>query len=186
MGNSRKPKPGEIYYHFKGKLYQIITLAAHFETGEDMVVYQALYGHFKCYVRPISMFFCEVDKEKYPDVKQRYRFELYTFEKVSEDEGLVNNIIAQNVVSIAPDADSKPDILEENANALLLRFLDASSYNRKLELVTSNYKKMNNRLINDMAVSLDCTIDEGPIDQRIHDLVISLQTMSRFENRRLR
>ncbi|WP_337415656.1 DUF1653 domain-containing protein [Anaerotignum faecicola] len=67
---------GRKYRHFKGNDYKVLALAEHTETGEECVVYQALYGEGEIYVRPLDMFASEVDRDKYPDVSKKYRFEL--------------------------------------------------------------------------------------------------------------
>ena len=68
------PRHNEVWRHFKDKLYWIVTIAQHTETGEQMVVYQAMYGNNGIYARPLDMFMSEVDHEKYPDIEQEYRF----------------------------------------------------------------------------------------------------------------
>lgn len=149
------PKPGELYQHGKDKPYQIITVANHTLTGERFVVYQNLYGDFKTYVIPLSVF-----QEREGNGNHLESEPLHNPEPIHRDQNIVNHI--------------------------LMDFLDAESFHKKLEILTANLKNMDDRLINDMAVSLDCTIDDGPLDKRIQELIYCLKAMSRFEDRRNR
>ncbi len=67
---------GKTYRHFKGKDYKVLLIAIDSETNEEVVVYEALYGNHQIWTRPYDMFNSLVDKEKYPEIEQEYRFEL--------------------------------------------------------------------------------------------------------------
>ncbi len=157
MEQARRPLTGDVYRHFKDRLYEIITIAIDSETEEEMVVYKQLYGEFLTYVRPLSMFLSEVDHEKYPQVKQKYRFELVREER----------------------KEAEPD-------EILIQFLDAKGATGKYKLLDEYEGSLNNRLINNMAISVDVVIDEGPIEQRLNELKDCLRTKARFECTRLR
>lgn len=226
MDQNRIPKPGQIYRHFKNKLYQIITVATHSETREQMVVYQALYGNFKTYVRPLDMFLEEVDTVKYPEAMQKYRFEQVELRedknspqtgsfdateykgKDREDESntltdvpkapiptvdIINSkhsepIAVRSEENLSADLTKQPTPEEESGsiNPVLLAFLEAGSYEEKLAILMHKKKFINDKILNDMAVSIDCTLDEGDIEERIMEFAFCLQTHARFENRRLR
>ena len=72
-----------VYKHFKGDYYIVEDVATHSETKEKYVIYRALYGTNELYIRPYDMFLSEVDREKYPNVEQKYRLELQDIESVA-------------------------------------------------------------------------------------------------------
>lgn len=80
----RRIKEKGIYKHFKGDYYLVEELAKDSETKEPVVVYRRLYGEGDLWVRPLDMFLSEVDHEKYPNVKQKYRFELQKIKTVAD------------------------------------------------------------------------------------------------------
>ena len=73
-----------VYRHFKGDYYIVVDVAQHSESGEQLVIYRTLYGDGKLYARPYEMFMSKVDKEKYPNVEQEYRFQLQDIESVNK------------------------------------------------------------------------------------------------------
>ncbi len=80
----RRIKINRVYKHFKGDKYLVIDFATHSETNEKYVIYRSLYGEGKLYIRPYDMFAEEVDHIKYPNVNQKYRFELQKIESINK------------------------------------------------------------------------------------------------------
>lgn len=209
MEQERIPRPGDIYRHYSNKLYQIITLAMHTKSNELLVVYQALYDDFRVYARPLASFNSEIDKEKHPQAMQKYKFELVKsadiawknykefadikpvlagpshIEPKSADMSDENNAVREYESSDIKQ-DNRQDFSDMEAASVLLNFLEADSFSKKLDIVLSGKKHLNDRLINDMSVALDCTVEDGPLDERIESLVNCLQALCRFENKRLR
>lgn len=186
-----RPVPQEIYRHFKDKLYQIITIAKHSETGEELVIYQALYGEFKVCARPLDMFMSEVDHEKYPQVTQKYRFEKVIFEEkiteVKKEETVLQVEVAQEPQNMFVEhVSEESEESEEMVNPDLMAFLDAETFEEKRNLLISIKTRMTDRLIDDIAMSLDIEIKQGDLSDRYNDLLQCVDTMKRFEVERLR
>lgn len=199
---SNKPMPQQIYRHFKGNLYRIVTLARHSETNEELVVYQALYGDYQVYARPLDMFMERLDSNKYPDAPQEYRFELQkeliqgTVQNRKPEDGqeagqtrVQTEVQAKYRTEDKPEAAAKvPEQEQEelNIDPLVLEFLDADSYEERLNILAALHHRITDEMINTMAVSVDLEIEEGDIQERYEELKNCLVTLERFECNRLR
>lgn len=187
------PKPQEIYRHFKGNVYQIITLARHSEDGMRMVVYQQLYAPYEVYVRPLEMFMGKIDVRQYSDVRQVYRFEKLDAGR-EETAETPREMLAETFDRTlsreqkAESADGKSVENEEEfaLDAGLVDFLDADSYEKKLQILSSLHPRITDAMIDTMAVSLDTEVKEGDIETRYNEIKNCLLTMERFECNRLR
>ena len=158
----RRPAAGETYKHFKDKNYKIIAIAHHSETDEELVIYQALYGDEKICARPLDMFVSEVDHEKYPDVKQKYRFE-----KIE-------------------DATEKP-LSQRTPEEKMMAFFDEDDLEARYQILLTMREDVTNTMIDNMAVVMDIVVPDGPIENRFDDLRRAIQTKQRYEqNMRLR
>lgn len=215
------PKPHEIYKHFKGNLYQIVTIAQHSETGEQLVIYQAMYGDFKIYARPLAMFTSEVDKVKYPEVQQRFRFELQgadadrqtrETDEVNGGQTITQAVLtqteptttvqgaaawtaqattAQDAATVAAQATAQPASVETQPeepalDPLVLEFLDADSYEQKLNILAGLHHRITDEMITTMAIACDIEVNDGETEERYEELKNCLLTMEKFECNRLR
>lgn len=186
---------GGFYRHFKDKLYQVKGTAIHSETKEKMVIYQGLYGSYEMYVRPYDMFLSEVDHIKYPDVVQKYRFELIDIKtgKSLEADYEENN---QNMESEkteelqeleeSEESEKSEESEESEEDSKLIRFLDAYDYKEKLDILTSMRGELNDGLIDIMAESIEVAVPEGDITDRYNSLRKCLMAHTKYEGLRLR
>ena len=195
----RTPRPQEIYRHFKGRLYQVLTLARHSETGEVLVVYQALYGDYAVFARPLSMFCSEVDAVKYPGAMQKERFQLWkgseeahalfagespvtgnreTRAKQPEEDRETRAMQPDGIFSQKEKpAEPSVQVAEEEVqlDPRLLRFLDANRMEEKMEILDSMQGDVTDEMIDIMAISLDTEIVSGEASERIAALRETIQ-----------
>lgn len=179
---------GGFYRHFKNKLYQVKSIAYHSETGEKMVVYQALYGDFTCYVRPFDMFVSEVDHKKYPDAGQTYRFEQVCLTKDGQICSVKENgSFAKSDSNNISDCVQHTTILEEQeVNPFLLKFLDCDTFEDKLQVFIELKDNADHKLMEDIAAVLDVALNQGSVEEQYESLKSCLLTFVRFEDNRLR
>lgn len=181
----RMPKSGELYRHFKNKLYQIIGIATHSETREPLVIYQALYGEYGMYARPLSMFTSEVDHEKYPEITQRYRFTKVEFDaegNLKEVEELEEKRIEPFVSEHAEDGEEPTEIrYEQQPDPKLMEFIEADTFDEKYNVLVSMRDTITDKLVDDLAVVLDVVIPEGDLTKRYDELKLAIQTKQRYE-----
>lgn len=193
MSQREIPKPGEFYRHFKKKYYQIVAVALHTETREEMVIYQALYGEFKIYARPLDMFLSEVDKQKYPEAAQKYRFEkvlspleqqetLETERSVTGNADEPESAVHKRAIEKKLEAEVKMPADEEfTMEPDVERFLDARTFQEKQDILMSMRNRVTKKQLHDMAVVMDVTIDDGTEEEMYESLLRCIRTLSRFE-----
>lgn len=152
------PRKGERYRHFKGKQYEILAVAAHTETSQQLVVYEGLYGEHPIYARPLDMFLSKVDLEKYPDSEQKERFRL-------EEESVISDTQTQK-------------------QSMILEFLDLDTKDEKIEYLQRHHMDITDSFLSSAAMSLDFAESKDTLELRYDDLMQYLKTLSRYENGR--
>ena len=199
----RTPRPGEFYRHFKNKLYQIIGIAAHSETGEAMVVYQALYGDYGLYVRPLTMFVSEVDREKYPDAAQKYRFERVVpgaeggFTGASSAFQTADADIPVTAQSASLDSSGRPtrgpapspvsaQPSDPIPNPYLMAFLEAENADGQLAALMAMDGHVGQEEVDCLRVVLEMGPGGGSISKQLTDIRKYLEMQRRYDGSRLR
>lgn len=206
----RTPRSGEIYRHFKNKLYQVLAVAQHTETGEKLVVYQALYGAYRIYARPFSMFVGEVDKKKCPQIEQQYRFEKVDAETLDNESDNLKSKAADidkpeavtsqepkdkhksepnmNQPSEARDDQELESETEEvkSLNPLLLPFVEAEDFQVKLEILAAMEGKVGEEDLDILYEALDLPKMTGNIEEQIHSIKQYIEMRKKFDGKRLR
>ena len=189
------PKPLQVYKHFKGTYYQVLTTAKHSETDEMFVIYKALFGSDEVYARPLDMFLSEVDHDKYPEIKQKWRFALVT----GQNKG-AKLPIGHPDEADGREEDTKDDSTEDTAknqdgdengpagveDDFLDRFLDADTYEEKLDVFTDMWKTIDESNIDNVATIMDLNLTGETLEEKYKEILSHLKMRARYESSRLR
>lgn len=192
-----EPKAFEIYRHFKGNLYQVIALAEEEGTGNIIVVYQGLYAPFKIYARPLSEFLERLDRVKYPNAAQEYRFErVADIEAVGtlreeRDEERAAAVISSERLPESRDVavlEKLPDVTETagGIDPNLLLFLDAREPEDKLDALF----RIKSFLTPDMLTVIEMSQgmepqEEWTMEERYKHIKNDIITKQKYEQKRI-
>lgn len=194
-------RPGEFYRHFKNKLYQIVAVARHSETGESMVVYQALYGDYGVYVRPYDMFTSEVDHEKYPEVTQQWRFERVEPEQnaagmaagcgqAATGNGQAaagNGQVAAGTGQVAGNRqDSRRYYADRTPDPAFLQFLDTEDFDLRMECLKALEERVTQQELDSIYLVLDMKPEQGSLQEQLYAVRRFLTMQKRYDGSRLR
>ena len=183
------PRPGEFYRHFKNRLYQIIAVAYDAETEQQVVVYQALYGDYRVWVRPLENFLSRTDREKYPEASQEWRFERIVpgLESPSQEAQGPQSGPAQDV-SVPSCPAPAVSAAEEGRTGtqVLLAFLDAETREEKKAALVSGMDRLTQRELDSIYMALDMPAQEGDVRAQVSGILSWMKTQERYESSRLR
>ncbi len=204
----KKPVSGEFYQHFKGKLYQVKMLAKDSGTQREIVVYQALYAPYDCWTQDLEEFMAPVDKEKYPEEMQKYRFRQVVFQKPQPSDekkeereqpetvplaarepvhSISDEELAKALKTAQPERYLENKITEEEiAERGLLQLLDAETFREKRQIFMGLKQYVTKRMLNNIAVALDIVLEEGDMDAQYDSIMQCMAAFERYEGGRLR
>ncbi len=179
-----KPIPGTFYRHFKGNIYQIKTIAQDSDNCNEVVVYQAMYPPYGCWVRKLEEFMSVVDRtaeemKNYPNPNQKYRFEQIEYRK-SQVEKKENPI-----VEIQENKRPETNIIN-NSQDLLMLFLDEDNNKIKCEILKKYRKMIDRRILDSIAVSMDVVTAGKNIEEDTDYIIKCLETYEKYDGGRLR
>ena len=206
------PKENEIYKHFKGSLYQIVTIAVHTESSEKLVIYRSVEKPERVFARPLDMFMSEVDHIRHPFVKVKYRFTLMVEAKEEEPEIEETEIeeteIEESVdetsdieegadsVSIDNENNSEDALSDDTAvykadgelvlDPIVEAVLDEKEFSDKI----ANFERLRNKCTEEMlttiAISLDIQLMGDSVEENYAQILKTLKMHDKYESARLR
>lgn len=201
MDGRMKPVTGQLFIDKQGIVVQFITAASVKEKDERIAVYQELSGGFGIYALNFEEFLEKMAPHSYVEEsipvtaeKNDLKDLSISAENITSKQEIQSKEENSNIAAREKPLSAYENYENKNRNALqqeevhplLLAFLDADSYADKLNVLTGGRRYLNDKLINHMAISIDCIVDEGSIEERTDNLIYCLKTHARFEDKRLR